>query len=66
MDEWIYCSLQMEQNLKHWWLGDPDNICIFACNQRTTLGKGPTLSGLLVGLSNEVGKMSVCEEDWVQ
>lgn len=36
------CSLQMEQNLKKLVLGDPEDICIFACNQLCYLGQKPS------------------------
>ena len=35
------CSLQTEQNLKKLVVGDPEDVCIFACNQLCNLGQKP-------------------------
>lgn len=34
-------SLQREQNLRKLVVGDPEGICIFACNQLCNLGQKP-------------------------
>lgn len=44
------CSLQMERNLKNWWWEILKTSVFLLVTNCATLGKSPTLSGLVVGL----------------